>query len=47
MFIYKDRVAKEEGTAMAKVKCLEMAIANSKGVGKEAEQVLAGVLGCK
>jgi hypothetical protein len=47
MFIYKDRVAKEEGNAIARIKCIELAIAKSKGVGKEAEQVLAGVLGCK
>jgi hypothetical protein len=47
MFIYKDRVAKEEGNAMAKVKCLKMALAKSKGIGKDAEHVLAGILGCK
>jgi hypothetical protein len=47
MFIYKDRVAKEEGNAMAKVKCLKMALAKSKGTGKDAEHVLAGILGCK
>lgn len=47
MFIYKDRVAREEGNAMAKIKILEMAVAKSSGIGKEAEHVLAGILGCK
>ncbi|KAE9372477.1 hypothetical protein N431DRAFT_375686 [Stipitochalara longipes BDJ] len=47
MFIYKDQVAKEEGNAVAKEKCLEMALSKSKGIGREAEHVLAGILGCK
>jgi hypothetical protein len=47
MIIYKDRLAKEKGNAMAKVKILEMAIVKSSGIGKEAEHVLAGILGCK
>ena len=32
---------------MAKVKILEIAIAKPSEIGKEAEHVLAGVLGCK
>ncbi|KAN0110626.1 hypothetical protein V8E51_007013 [Hyaloscypha variabilis] len=47
MFIYKDQVAKEEGNAVAKEKCLETALSKSKGIGREAEHVLAGILGCK
>jgi hypothetical protein len=47
MFIYKDRVAREKGNAMAKLKILEMAIAKSSGIGKGAEHILAGILGCK
>jgi len=47
MFIYKDRVMKEEGSAVAKRKCVELAIARFNSVGKEVEQVMAGLLGCK
>jgi hypothetical protein len=47
MFIFKDRVAKEEGNAAARVKCLEVALTESTGVGREVEHVLAGILGCK
>lgn len=47
MFIYKDRIAREEGNAVAKEKCLELVLEKSIGIGKEAEHVLAGILGCK
>lgn len=47
MFIYKDRVAKEQCNATSKVKILEMAIAKPSGIGKEAEHVLATILRCK
>jgi hypothetical protein len=47
MFIYKDRVAKAEGNAMARAKCLEMALSKSKGIEEQAAGVLAGILGCK
>ena len=50
MPIYKDEVAREEGNAVAKMKCVELAISkmpHPRDFGKEAEQVLAGILGCK
>jgi hypothetical protein len=47
MFIYKDQVAKTEGNEAAKKKCVELVVKKFKGVGKEVEQVLAGILGCK
>ena len=51
MFVYKDRIAKEEGNAIARVKCVELAVSTSEDVSHLEKDVLArllaGVLGCK